>query len=72
MLNHENDTSAITDVRSYDPSNFDEDVFKSSSCLLSGTSTPALSTHDEQPGSLHPQITTCSGRTVKPPQSYGT
>ena len=72
MFSHENDPSAITDVRSDDTSNFDEDVSISGSRLLSGTSAPAVSTHDKQPGSLHPQITTCSGQTVKTPQRYGT
>ena len=49
-----------------------EDVSLSDSHLLPETSAPAVLTHDEQPGSLYLQITTHSGRTVKPPQRYGT
>ena len=60
MFNHENDPSAITGVRSDDRSNFDNASI-SGSGLLSGTSTPAMLTHDKQPGSSCPQITTRSG-----------
>ena len=72
MFNHVNDPSTITDVRSDDPSNFDEGSPFSGSHLLPGTSAPAVSTHDEQSNSSDPQIVTRSGRTVKPPQRYGT
>ena len=71
MFNHESDPSTITDVCSDDSSNRDEDVSVSDSHLLPETSVPAVLTHDEQPGSSYPQITTHSGRTVKPPQRYG-
>ena len=72
MFNHVNDPSTITDVQSGDPSNFDEGSPFSGSHLLPGTSAPAVSTHDEQSNSSDPQIVTRSGRTVKPPQRYGT